>query len=123
LPLVSLTLLLKFFLLLAVIMSLSWGLDDLAAASGAAMPALLVAFGSSAVSSGKSRSDGSSGGKLVALALVRSSDNFCLGFIGSGKAKICLSRLCSVQAHVQDKFGFAEGVDALIFIDTEVEIE
>lgn len=65
--------------------------------------------------------DGGSGGsgKLVGLFVLRSSDNFCAGYIGNGKAKVCLSRSCTVQSHAH-KFIFPDGVDALTFIDTGV---
>jgi hypothetical protein len=61
-------------------------------------------------------------GKLVSLVLVRKSDAassfVCTGYIGSGKAKLCLAPDCGIRSHQGEKFDFPEGVDELLFIET-----
>jgi hypothetical protein len=67
---------------------------------------------------GKFVGTGGGGGKLVNLVSVHR-DTFCLGFIGTTKAKICLGpRDCDTKSHERERFSFPEDVQDLVFIDT-----
>ena len=50
--------------------------------------------------------------------MVVGKDTRCLGFIVSGKSKICLApKSCNTKAHEKDLFAFLEGVQNLVFIN------
>ena len=89
---------------------------DMAAADASPAEAVAASIRLASSSIGKSLGTGG-GGKLVQLVVV-GRDTRCLGFIGSGKSKICLGpRTCDTKSHEKDRFSFPEGVTDLVFIN------
>ena len=92
---------------------------DLTPSDNSPLPVGVVSLWSLASFLGKSIGTGGGSGKLARL-LLANQDTMCLGYIGTGKAKVCLGpKDCVTRSHERERFIFPDGVHEMVFIDAE----